>query len=305
MSIHVQKARKWLKQHLEKRFLFIIRNEETFEETASYRVTLKNIYLLASTLVFVLGLFLLLLIIFTPVKKYIPGYGDVRSQREFMELDRKIQGLEKSIAARDTYIEGIQRILEGKPQTRSEVTKNVQIKQVKPESEPKVKEDSLLRAEFESLLARENPQKDKNQERKSIPISRSLGTDVSEVNSPVQLISPIRGPMGAKYNPETGHLGVDIMAAQNTPIKAVLEGTVIQADWSIENGHTIALQHGNNLVSIYKHNSALLKKTGSRVKSGEAIAIIGNTGTLTSGPHLHFELWYKGKPVNPSDYMRF
>ena len=95
------------------------------------------------------------------------------------------------------------------------------------------------------------------------------------------------------------------MAAKNTPIKSMLAGSVIQSDWSIENGHTIAIQHGNNLVSIYKHNSALLKKTGARVKAGEAIAIIGNTGTLTNGPHLHFELWYKGRPVNPTDFIRF
>ncbi|MBK9109348.1 MAG: M23 family metallopeptidase [Saprospiraceae bacterium] len=260
MAINVHKARKWLQQHLEKRFLFIIRNEETFEETASYRLTLKNIYILASTLVFVLSLFLLLLVIFTPIKKYIPGYGDVRSQREYLELDRQIQALEKTINSRDTYIESIQRILEGKPQTRSDVTKNVQIKQVKPESEPKVKEDSLLRAEFESLLAREIPAKDKSKERKSSPMPRTFGPEVAEVNTPLNLVAPIRGPVGAKYNPETGHLGVDIMAAQNTPIKAMLDGTVIQADWSIENGHTIALQHNNNLVSIYKHNSALLKK---------------------------------------------
>lgn len=305
MAINVHKARKWLQQHLEKRFLFIIRNEETFEETASYRLTLKNIYILLSTLVFIIGLFLWVLIIFTPIKKYIPGYGDVRSQREFLELDRQIQNLEKTITARDTYIESIQRILEGKPQTRSDVTKNVQIKQVKPEPEPKVSEDSLLRAEFESLLSREAPSRDKSAERHAHPMPRNFGTDVSDFSTPLNLVSPIRGPVGAKYNPETGHLGIDIIAPQNTPIKAMLEGTVIQADWSIENGHTIALQHNNNLVSIYKHNSALLKKTGARVKSGEAIAIIGNTGTLTNGPHLHFELWFKGKPVNPSDYLRF
>lgn len=305
MAIDLRKSREWLKEHLAKTFLFVIRNEETFEETASYRLTLKNIYILASTLVLILGLLLFLLIIFTPIKKYIPGYGDVRAQREYIVLDRKIQELEKSLTARNTYIESIQRILDNNPQTRSEVTKNVQIKQVKPEAEPKVPEDSLLRAEFESLMARELPSKGQNAERKSFPVQRAVGTDFSDNYSAIHLMSPVRGPLGAKYNPEIGHLGVDIIAAQNTPIKAMLEGTVIQSDWSIENGHTIALQHGNNLVSIYKHNSALLKKTGARVKSGEAIAIIGNTGTLTDGPHLHFELWYKGKPVNPTDYIRF
>ncbi len=305
MRIDLRKSRKWLKEHLEKTFLFIIRNEETFEETANYRLTLKNIYILGSTIVLVISLLLWLLIIFTPIKKYIPGYGDVRGQREYIVLDRKIQELEKSITARDTYIESIQRILEGKPQTRSEVIKNVQIKQVKPEAEPKVPEDSILRAEFESLLARELPTKTQTPERRGSSVQRYIVSELSDQSISLNLTAPVRGPMGARYNPEIGHLGVDIIAAQNTPIKAMLEGTVIQSDWSIENGHTIALQHGNNLVSIYKHNSALLKKVGSRVKTGEAIAIIGNTGTLTNGPHLHFELWNKGKPVNPSDYLRF
>lgn len=305
MRIDLRKSRKWLKEHLEKTFLFIIRNEETFEETANYRLTLKNIYILGSTIVLMISLLLWLLIIFTPIKKYIPGYGDVRAQREYIVLDRKIQELEKSITARDTYIESIQRILEGKPQTRSDVIKNVQIKQVKPEAEPKVPEDSILRAEFESLLARELPAKNQTPERRGSSVQRYMVSELSDQSISLNLTAPVRGPMGAKYNPEIGHLGVDIIAAQNTPIKAMLEGTVIQSDWSIENGHTIALQHGNNLVSIYKHNSALLKKVGSRVKTGEAIAIIGNTGTLTNGPHLHFELWNKGKPVNPSDYLRF
>ena len=305
MRIDLRKSRKWLKEHLEKTFLFIIRNEETFEETANYRLTLKNIYILGSTIVLMISLLLWLLIIFTPIKKYIPGYGDVRAQREYIVLDRKIQELEKSITARDTYIESIQRILEGKPQTRSEVIKNVQIKQVKPEAEPKVPEDSILRAEFESLLARELPAKNQTPERRGSSVQRYIVSELSDQSISLNLTAPVRGPMGARYNPEIGHLGVDIIAAQNTPIKAMLEGTVIQSDWSIENGHTIALQHGNNLVSIYKHNSALLKKVGSRVKTGEANAIIGNTGTLTNGPHLHFELWNKGKPVNPSDYLRF
>ncbi len=302
MGFDWRKAKKWLKDHLEKRFLFIIRNEETFEETASYRLTLKNIYILASTLVFLVGLFLLMLIIFTPLKKYIPGYGDLRSQSEYKRLVEQIQALENNIQARETYINSIQRILDGNPETRAEVTKNVKIKMVEPEPEPKVKEDSLLRSEFEILMAREG--KSKIQAHSGPKTGTLFSPDPGSFTN-LELSPPVRGPLGAEYNPEKGHLGVDIIAAKNTPIKAMLEGTVLQSDWSIENGHTIAIQHSNNLVSIYKHNSALLKKIGARVKTGEAIAIIGNTGTLTDGPHLHFELWFKGKPVNPVDYIRF
>ncbi len=302
MRLDWRRAKKWIKEHLEKRFLFIIRNEETFEETASYRLTLKNIYILGSTLIFLVGLFLLMLIIFTPLKKYIPGYGDLRSQSEYKRLVEQIQALENNIQAREIYIKSIQRILDGNPETRAEVTKNVKIKMVEPEPEPKVKEDSLLRSEFEILMAREGKPR-----AQTSPASRSgaLYSPDPGVYDKLELTPPVRGPLGAEYKPEKGHIGVDIIAAKNTPIKAMLDGTVIQSDWSIENGHTIAIQHSNNMVSIYKHNSALLKKTGVRVKSGEAIAIIGNTGTLTDGPHLHFELWFKGKPVNPVDYIRF
>ncbi|MBK6544967.1 MAG: M23 family metallopeptidase [Saprospiraceae bacterium] len=290
---------------MEKQFLFIIRNEESFEETASYRLTLQNIYILASTIVFILGLFLFLLIAFTPLKRYVPGYGDIRSQGEFIKLEQKVTKLEEELQARETYISSVKRILTGNPETSADVTKNIQIKQERPDPMPKVKEDSLLRAEFEANQAMENRSKSAIQTPSFQQTKSNFKSSDSESFKDLQFTSPIRGPLGAAYNLEKGHLGVDIMAAKNTPIKSMLAGSVIQSDWSIENGHTIAIQHGNNLVSIYKHNSALLKKTGARVKAGEAIAIIGNTGTLTNGPHLHFELWYKGRPVNPTDFIRF
>ncbi|MCC6754373.1 MAG: M23 family metallopeptidase [Saprospiraceae bacterium] len=301
MASKLRLARKWLEQHLEKRFLLIIRNEETFEEKASYRLTLKNLYILSCSVVLAGSVLLFLLISFTPLKRYIPGYGDIYSRREFIELEQQIASLERSVAARDTYLQSVQRILEGRPETKGDVARNVQIHQVKPEVAPKIPEDSLLRAGFETALSRERgaaASRVKTQ-------ARLPAGEMTAAQEDLNLSAPLRGPIGADYHPESGHLGVDIMAAKNTPIKAVMDGTVIQSDWSVENGHTIALQHGNNLVSMYKHNSALLKRTGARVKAGEAIAIVGNTGTLTDGPHLHFELWFGGRPVNPSDYILF
>ncbi|MFQ5448643.1 MAG: M23 family metallopeptidase, partial [Saprospiraceae bacterium] len=116
---------------------------------------------------------------------------------------------------------------------------------------------------------------------------------------------PIGGVISAPFDKEKSHLGVDVIAPKNTPVKTVMDGWVIFSDWTLETGNTIAIQHTNNLVTFYKHNSALLKKTGNYVKAGEAIAIIGNTGELTDGPHLHFELWHSGKPVNPTDFVDF
>jgi murein DD-endopeptidase MepM/ murein hydrolase activator NlpD len=108
-----------------------------------------------------------------------------------------------------------------------------------------------------------------------------------------------------EFNASQNHYGIDIVAKQNEAIKCVLDGTVILSNWTLETGYTIAIQHQQNIVSVYKHNSALLKKEGEFVKAGDPIAIVGQTGELTTGPHLHFELWSDGNPVNPKDYINF
>jgi murein DD-endopeptidase MepM/ murein hydrolase activator NlpD len=117
--------------------------------------------------------------------------------------------------------------------------------------------------------------------------------------------SPLSGEISEGFQPDIKHYGVDVVAPQNTAIKTIMDGWVIISDYTVETGNTIGIQHPNNIISFYKHNSALLKKVGSFVKAGEAIAIIGNTGELTDGPHLHFELWHKGKPVDPADFIMF
>ena len=107
------------------------------------------------------------------------------------------------------------------------------------------------------------------------------------------------------FNMAEGHYGVDVVAKENEFIKAALDGTVVFAGWTAGDGYVIELQHSNNLMSIYKHNSDLTKNVGDHVKAGEPIAIIGNTGETSSSTHMHFELWYNGTPVNPQDYVLF
>jgi murein DD-endopeptidase MepM/ murein hydrolase activator NlpD len=119
------------------------------------------------------------------------------------------------------------------------------------------------------------------------------------------LMPPISGVISSAFDAKTDHLGVDILAPHDTPVKAIWDGHVITADWTLETGYTIGIQHSNDMVSFYKHNASLLKKTGAFVRAGEAVAIIGNTGKLSSGPHLHFELWLHGKPVDPTNYIDF
>lgn len=303
MAFDWKTTRKKIKEHLDKKFLMVIRNEDTFEETASYKLSLLNIYILLSSILLIVSILLLILIITTPIKKLIPGYGDVRSQSEYIVLQNRLQTMEETIRAQEIYISSIQRILTGKPQTGADIAKDIKINPAKADPLPKIKEDSILRKEFEST------RQTSRQEKKEVTPNASSSFDISEnISLPLRNIdfaSPLRGTLGASYKPEKDHFGIDIIAPSRSPVKAILEGSVIQAEWSLENGHTIAIQHDHNLVSIYKHNSALLKKIGQRVKKLEAIAIIGNTGTLTDGPHLHFELWHKGKTINPAEFISF
>lgn len=119
------------------------------------------------------------------------------------------------------------------------------------------------------------------------------------------LFSPLSGIVLSPYNVKSEHYGVDVVSKKNEPVKCVADGTVIFSDWTQESGYVISVQHKGNLISVYKHNSALLKKVGNFVNAGDIISIIGNTGELTSGPHLHFELWYNGNPVNPEEFVSF
>ena len=121
----------------------------------------------------------------------------------------------------------------------------------------------------------------------------------------LNLFPPVKGYITQKYEPNKDHYGIDIVAKDKESVKSALDGTVIMADWTSETGYVIAVQHQYNLVSFYKHNSVLLKKVGNFVKAGDAIAIIGNSGEMSSGPHLHFELWKDGVPINPELYMVF
>ena len=146
------------------------------------------------------------------------------------------------------------------------------------------------------------------EEIRAISQSSAPASSQQKADTPLEQLfftPPLTGEISAGFMPDKKHYGIDILAPMNTPIKAVMNGRVIASDWTLETGHTIGIQHDNNLVSFYKHNSTLLKEVGSYVKAGEAVAIIGNSGTLSDGPHLHFELWYKGVPVDPAQYLSF
>lgn len=267
------------KDNLKKNYRLVVLDDETLQEVSTYKLSLLNLYLLISSVLVGIGVLITLLFILTPLKTLLPGYGDVEANKEFIELTQKTKDLENDILAMTEYLERSKNRLVGV----SEGQVNVEVENTPPSSVP---------FDFSSEAELREARKPKN-----IVNKAKLGQ--------YYLLSPILGQISANFDPKEKHFGVDILGPKNAAIKAVMDGYVISSDWTLESGNTIAIQHANNIVSFYKHNSSLLKKAGSFVQAGEAIAIIGNSGTLSDGPHLHFELWYNGTPVNPTEFINF
>jgi murein DD-endopeptidase MepM/ murein hydrolase activator NlpD len=286
-------------ERLKDNYRLVIMNKDTFEEVGSYNLSLLNVYVLLSTLAVVVTVVVVLAISFTPLRRLVPGYANGAGPQEMAQLNNDLDSLTQLAKAQERYNEGFRRMLVGEVQ-------------YEPEERPQTNRDAgsigpeIGRSEAEEQLRQEVEMEDIRDataaEQPSAPVN------ISPRDIPLEQMyfsAPIGGTVSAPFDKEKNHLGVDVIAPKNTPVKTVMDGWVIFSDWTLETGNTIAIQHTNNIVTFYKHNSALLKKTGNYVKAGEAIAIIGNTGELTDGPHLHFELWHSGKPVNPMDFVNF
>lgn len=275
---------------LKNKYRLVILNDASFEERFSYRLSPLNLVtLLISFAVFIIIL-VSLIIIFTPLRESIPGYTDVSLREDLTKMVLKTDSLENELRQNNIYLMNIRGILNGEPPlpegSLEELDEEVEIT---GDPSVKSKEDSLLR----DYVERED----------SYSLINSGTNNESSVK--LYLFAPLKGTITDYFDASKKHFGVDIVAPKNEAIKATLDGTVIFAEWTVETGYVIQLQHANNFTSIYKHNSVLLKNIGDVVKAGEAIAVIGNSGELTSGPHLHFELWKDGKALNPMDYVNF
>lgn len=277
------------KQKLKKlrnKYRLVIINDDTFEEKVSVTLSRLNVFVSLGFTFIILIVGTTLLISFTPLREYIPGYASTDMRRNTLKLAAKTDSLELELVKNQAYLQNINNILNGEP--IDPVTHNNEGQLVEP---PKINssispEDSLLRQYVE--------------EEEQFNISN---LDEELIN--YTFFSPVKGAISSGYDPKENHYAIDLNAPLNTPIKSCLKGSVIYSGWTTETGYTIIVQHPSSLLSVYKHNSALLKKQGDFVQAGEAIAIIGNSGSETTGPHLHFELWHQGRPVNPQDYISF
>jgi murein DD-endopeptidase MepM/ murein hydrolase activator NlpD len=287
------KSKKTLSDWLSNRYLLILRNEENFAERTTISFTYAKL-IVFSVSIFLIVLMISLYLVTTILSAWLdPRHAEVEANRQLIELSQQLDSLALEIDRKEMFIASFRRLASGEVANDTFNTLQANAGRQAANGKDLIAEDlpaidSALRSEFEGSLLYDR-------------VASGGGSEMQEIF----FFSPIEGIVSAPFDSKIEHYGVDIVAKQNEPVKAVADGTVLLSSWTQKEGYVLAVQHRTNLVSVYKHNSALLKKTGEFVRAGEVISIIGNSGELTTGPHLHLELWYNGNPVNPEEFVSF
>ncbi len=279
-------------EKLKRKYKLVLMDANSFEEKLSFRVSRLGVIILTASLMLVLIMLTIYLIAFTSLREYIPGYIDVTLPKNIYDLQQKTDSLENVFRQQDIYIKNLNRLISGETTDEIEVPSRSGYANYDTITFSISSEDSMLRAEYENQTKYNLYQ---NNLYNYIP--RNLGN--------INFFPPLNGIITHSFDPSQDHFGVDIVANTSEAIKATFDGTVIFSDWTLETGYIIGIQHKNNLISVYKHNSSILKQQGTFVKAGETISIVGQSGELSTGPHLHFELWYNGKPIDPEEFISF
>lgn len=275
-----------------RKYKLVLMDSQTYEEKISFLITRLGVLVGVGATIVLLVVLTIYLVAFTSLREYIPGYTNLTLPKQIYELQLKVDSLEIESRNRGLYIENLKRILSDDDLFEEPVPAYSSKPYYDTITLRHSAADSLLREEYES------------QTQFTLYPSNMFTYPTVNIGN-IYFFSPVNGIITRKYNPIQSHFGVDIVANPNEAIKSILDGTVIFSDWTLETGYIICIQHQHQLVSVYKHNSNLLKQQGSMVKAGETIAIIGQSGELQTGPHLHFELWYDGKPVDPEEFISF
>lgn len=280
-----------LKERLTFKYRLVILDEETYEEQFSFKLSQINVYVFGGIAVILLILLTSLMIAYTPLKEYVPGYASTEVKEKAETLMDSLKTLEMKSVENEAKLMAVMNVLNGQVKTKDYITHLDSILKANKDSISKhsiyaSREDSLYRQSVE------------NQDKFNVK-------STSSSKQGIVLFAPVTGTITTKYNGKDQHYGIDIAVKSGTPIKSVEDGTVIFSEWSVDTGFVIIIDHGNNMISVYKHNSSLLKSEGDLVKSGEIIATAGSEGKLSTAPHLHFELWYNGYPIDPTQFMVF
>lgn len=280
---------KKIKRKLLAKYKLVILNENTFEERLSIKLTRLNVFVIGCLLAIIISVSVFAVIAYTPLKEYIPGYSSTALKKRATELSYKTDSLQQVIVMNERYFESIRKVLKGdvSPEdfNKDSIIQATKVEASKVDFAPSA-EDSLLREKVDK------------EDKYNLFESATTATNFV-------LFPPVNGQITSDYDVKTKHYAVDIAVAKDTPVKAVADGVVVFTGWTASTGYVIILEHSYGLISVYKHNSSLSKVQGDLVKSGEVIATAGDTGELSTGPHLHFELWNDGYPINPTNFIDF
>jgi murein DD-endopeptidase MepM/ murein hydrolase activator NlpD len=270
-------------------YRMVVLNDDTFEERFSLKLNRLNVFIVTLISAVLLIGVTTVLIAFTPIREYIPGYADVTTKRNSIQLTKETDSIQQVLRTNEEFYSRIKMLLNGDITSEeyesidsiAKVETDIEITNLTP-----IKEDSLLREE----VAQED--------RYSVIAGAKAKTNFV-------FFPPVKGIISGDYDTEIKHYAVDVAATTGTPIKAAADGTVVFASWSVETGYTMLIEHAYGLITVYKHAGSLLKEQNDQVLAGEVIASVGNTGELTTGPHLHFEIWSDGYPLDPTNFINF
>ena len=274
--------RKWLFK-----YRVVIMNESTLEEVNTFRLNRLNVFVYSGLFAILMITLTTLVIIYSPLKQYILGFSEADLRKQIVDLTFQTDSLQQRIVSNDAYFGSLQKVLTG---------------DIEPD---KINKDSVLNAVQQipvevDIQASEEEMKLRGEVAEE---ERYNVFDVATANTRKAFFPPIQGMLSSEFKADKRHYGIDLTAAEGTPVKAIGEGTVVFAEWSAQTGFVLIIEHPHNFVSVYKHNAAITKRQGDQVRAGEVIAKVGNTGELSTGIHLHFELWHEGYPVDPLNYM--
>ena len=270
-----------------KTFRLVVINDETLEEEGFLKLSRSNIIILASVLLVSAFVISFCIIVYSPLNKHLPGKSSELVQKELLTLALKSDSLASALSISSLYLSNIESIIKGDSISFKYLDDSLNKIDNSEINFFKSKEDSLLRIRVE----RED--------------QSSINLNSQRKSKQFLFFPPLEGFISDSFNLKTNHYGIDLVAKTGTKIKSIGEGTVVVSDWNPQTGYVLGIQHSENFISFYKHCSVLLKNVGDIITTGENIAIIGNSGELSSGPHLHFELWKSGAPLDPSLYISF
>ena len=270
-----------------KNYRLVIQEEKTYEEKFSLKLSRSNVFLIGTFISLIIVSITTVIIFFTPVREYIPGYDTTKMRVQAINNLEKLDSLINQLSTNENYLESVFKTING------EEYKNIYTNESQRISVDLSELDMSLRAE-DSIL------------RKIVEREDKFNVIESETQKlTLEMSPPARGIIIDSFNSSVKHYGVDIVLKEQTPVKAIADGIVLLSEWTIDSGHTVIVYHRDQLTSVYKHNYLSKVKTGDYVKQGQVVALSGNTGELTSGPHLHFELWDSNGPINPEDLIIF